>query len=321
MRSSEDRDALFVADFSHPEFGYGRTDTPFQRATVSGAQVEPARIEAGRASLTVTVSAPGVAQGVCTYWLETNTKTLGVDWALNKQHVTDPEAVFIAFPFNLSAATFRADLNGVPCTPEQDQLPGTVRDWYPLQRWVDVSDGERGVTLAPLDSPLVHLGGITTGRWQEQLQPEGPTVMSWALHNHWMVNFKASQGGEIPLRYRLTTHQGPVDDAAAARFAAEAHVPLVVLRDYRRTSNEGSGSFVRISEGDGALIWSKPAEDGDGVIIRVQNLRVAQTNTVSARSEVRRDLVRKVTGDGVSTLLFVWWICSGGGRGCRDATH
>jgi hypothetical protein len=54
---------------------------------------------------------------------------------------------------------------------------------------------------------------------------------------------------------------------------------------------------------------------------RVQNLRVAQTNTVSARSEVRRDLVRKITGDGVSTLLFVWWICSGGGRGCRHAPH
>ena len=39
-----------------------------------------------------------------------------------------------------------------------------VRDWYPLRRWADVSDGERGVTLAPLDAPLVQLGGITTGR-------------------------------------------------------------------------------------------------------------------------------------------------------------
>jgi hypothetical protein len=77
------------------------------------------------------------------------------------------------------------------------------------------------VTIAPLDAPLVHLGGITTGRWAKELEPEGPTVMSWALHNHWMVNFKASQGGEIPLRYRLTTHAGPVDDTAASRFGAE----------------------------------------------------------------------------------------------------
>ena len=311
--STEDRDALFVADFSHPEFGYGRTDTPFRRATVSDARMETARIEGGRASLTVQVSAPGIAKGRCTYWLESNSKSLGVDWTLDKQHVTDPEAVFIAFPFNLSDAAFRADLNGVPCTPEREQLPGTVRDWYPLQRWVDVSDGERGVTLAPLDSPLVHLGGITTGRWQNQLQPEGPTVMSWALHNHWMVNFKASQGGEIPLRYRLTTHQGPCDDAAAARFAAEASVPPVVLRDYRCTVNEGSGSFIRLAEEDRALVWTKPAEDGDGVILRVQNLR-AEPGPVSLHFEAIRPVAARRTsplevdgdaidvGDGVIRL-------------------
>jgi hypothetical protein len=204
-----------------------------------------------------------------------------VDWVLDKQHVTAPEAVFIAFPFNLDGARFRADLNGVPCTPEREQLPGTVRDWYPLHRWVDVSDGERGVTLAPLDSPLVHLGGITTGRWQNQLDPEGPTIMSWALHNHWMVNFKASQGGEIPLRYRLTTHEGACDDVAAAQFAAEASVPPVVLRDYKHTGDERSGSVFRIDDG-GALLWAKPAEDADGIILRVQNLR-SETGTVTLR--------------------------------------
>ena len=35
----------------------------------------------------------------------------------------------------------------MPFTPEADQLNGTVRDWYPVGRWVDVSDGERGVTV------------------------------------------------------------------------------------------------------------------------------------------------------------------------------
>jgi len=54
--------------------------------------------------------------------------------------------------------------------------------------------------VTPLDAPLVHLGGITTGKWARSLEPEGPTIMSWALNNHWMVNFKASQGGQIPLR-------------------------------------------------------------------------------------------------------------------------
>ena len=31
--------------------------------------------------------------------------------------------------FALGTPSFRADLNGVACTPDEDQLNGTVRDW------------------------------------------------------------------------------------------------------------------------------------------------------------------------------------------------
>ena len=114
-----------------------------------------------------------------------------IDWSIDKIDHTNAEAVFIAFPFKLDAANFTLDLNGIPAVPNDDQLDGAAKDWYPVGRWVDVSDGKRGVTVVPLDAPLVHLGGITTGKWDRTLHPEGPTIMSWALNNHWLVNFKA----------------------------------------------------------------------------------------------------------------------------------
>ena len=271
VQSAEDRQALFWGDFSMEDFGYGRTDTPWQRWSVSEVRLEEPILAHGRAAITVEVAGPGIRRARCTYALESHERVLAVDWLLDKEHETGIEAVFVAFPFNLGAPRFRADVNGVPFTPEEDQLPGTVRDWYPLGRWVDVSDGQRGVTLAPLDAPLVHLGGITTGRWARTLEPEGPTVMSWALQNHWMVNFKASQGGEIPLRYRLTTHAGPCDDVAAARFGAERATSPVTLRDYLRTGPE-TGRFAELPSDAPALVTAKPADDGDGVILRVQNL-------------------------------------------------
>ena len=137
---------------------------------------------------------------------------------------------------------------------------------------MDVSDGRRGVALVPLDAPLVHLGGITTALWAPELDPEGPTLMSWALNNHWMVNFKASQGSEMPLCYRLTTHDGPCDDAAAARFGAELATPPIVLRDYLRRG-DASGTFLSIPEEAGVLLTAKPADDGDGLIVRLHNVR------------------------------------------------
>jgi alpha-mannosidase len=271
FESDEDRQALFWGDFSAEDFGYGRTDTPWQRWTVDSVAVNDPVIAYGKVSIAVEVKGPGIARGRCVYSLESDQKSLAVDWVLDKVHETGIEAVFIAFPFNLGTPSFRADINGIPFSPNKDQLNGTVRDWYPLGRWVDVSDNDRGVIVTPLDAPLVHLGGITTGKWARELEPEGPTIMSWAMHNHWMVNFKASQGGEIPLRYRLTTHAGAVDDVAATKFGLESTTPPVAMRDYLRTGPE-SGRFLDVPEDAPVILTAKPADDGDGIIVRVQNL-------------------------------------------------
>jgi hypothetical protein len=239
-------------------------------------------IQAGRASIAVDITARGIRRARCAFSLDSGAKMLAVDLVLDKEHCTDPEAVFIAFPCNLGQPAFRLDLNGIACTPGVDQLPGSVRTWYPVQHWVDVSDQQRGVTIAPLDAPLMHLGGITTARWTPEFDPEGPTLMSWALNNHWMVNFKASQGGEIPLRYRLTTHARPCEDVMAARFGAEAATPALVLRDYVRTG-AASGSWLSLPDDAGVLLTAKPAEDGDGVILRIQQIG-AQAGEIPVRA-------------------------------------
>ncbi len=246
-------------------------DTPWRRSGATKVAVGTPSINEGRAAISLDIEAPGVRSARVTYALDAGTKALNVDWRLDKIHNTDPEAVFVAFPFRLDGKDFTIDLNGIPAKPNRDQLDGAAKDWYPLQRWVDVSDSKRGVTLVPLDAPLVHLGGITTGKWSRMLEPEGPTIMSWALNNHWLVNFKSSQGGKIPLRYRLTTHEGAVEPAAAARFAAEVAQPPVVLRDILSTAAREE-SFFRLANGAPIIVTAKPGEDEGWVALRLQNL-------------------------------------------------
>jgi len=307
---------LFHPDFSAPDFGEWFIDPPFVREPAAGVVIREPVIGDGEVSIAVDVIANGIYKGRCVYRLLTRDKSLHIDWLLDKEPTTDVESVFVAFPFALGEPRFRADINGLPLTPDMDQLPGSVRNWYPVGHWVDVSDGERGVTIAPLEAPLVQLGGITTGRSAEQLELGGaatPTVMSWALNNQWFVNFQASQGGEIPLRYRLNTHEGSCDDLAAHRFGLEQATPPIALRDVKATGLR-TGQFIQI-DGSAELIHVKTAENGDGVILRLQNsspieatarLRVPLFTlaTAALTSPDERDIAQNPIIDGEITVTL-----------------
>ncbi len=277
--SPDDRLAINNYDFSHPDFFIGHKDTPWVREVATTVTVGEAKIAEGRASIEVKIAAPGIDGATVVYSLDAATRSLAIDWTINKLHNPKAEAVFFAFPFNLSKPEFTVDLNGIPARPNDDQLDGAAKDWYPTQRWVDVSDGKRGVTVVPIDAPLVHLGGITTGAWSRTLHPEGPTIMSWAINNHWMVNFKASQGGEIPFRYRLTTHAGPVDATAATRFAAEAMQQPIVMRDLAATGAR-TGQFFTVDPAAPVFVTAKPSETSGWVALRLQNLSRAKARAV-----------------------------------------
>ena len=261
-----------------PDFGAWNTDLMFNREVPNSVKVSKPIIEKGRVAISIECKIKGVKRATCIYWLDAGSKELGIEWEIDKEHVRDAEELFIAFPYNLGKPEFRADVNGVAFSPDADQLPGTVKDWFPVRNWVDVSDDSYGVTMAPIDAPLTQFGGITTSKAAAKLEPEGANLMSWALNNHWIVNFKASQGGLIPLRYRLTTHAGKVEDSTAAKFANEVHNPAVVMRDYIRKTPVSSKSFISIRKGEGATITTKESTFDDGIVLRVHSsIRKAQS--------------------------------------------
>jgi len=156
-----------------------------------------------------------------------------------KGWVLDPEAVLFRFPFALEEPQVRVDGPFGSYRPELDQLPGASRNYYSLQRWVDLSDPEWGVTVASIDAPLIQLGeirtdGIVTG-WMERAE-SSPVLLSYVMNNYWETNYRAAQDDEVEFRYTLRAH-GPFDPEAAKRFGLEEARPLL----YRLvTDREGS---------------------------------------------------------------------------------
>ncbi len=270
--SEEGRAALFAPDFSAKDFGSWRDDAEFAYDGPTAATVHEASTSRGRARVVVDLVGPGVRSATCAFTLWQGSRRLDIDWIFDKVAVADPESVFFAFPFSLADASFLGDFNGIVCQPDVEQLPGSVKSWYPVQGWVGLDSVEHSLVLVPLDAPLVHLGGVNTGRTVEHLDSGSPVVMSWALNNHWFVNFKAQQDGHIRLRYSLTSMAGHLDLEKATRFSAEARTPPVVLRDRRPISPTTDVAF-NVVEGADIVVGSKVSEDGRGVVVRLVNFK------------------------------------------------
>ena len=281
----DDRQAIFALDFESEHYGDRLTDTPFRRSGPSKVEIMPAQRHADRLEIEARMEAKGARWVKVRYALPLYEKALHIDMVVDKTFNTRPEAVYLPFPLAIDRPAFHLDLNGVPLEPEREQLPGSCRDWYGIQRWAECGDESLSVTLVPLDSPLVQVGGITTGRWAHELDAREATLVSWALHNHWDTNFKASQGEETLLRYRLTSSEG-YDPAASSRFAANASVPPLIVRVPNAELGE-SGTFMTPQPEGKCELQLKTAADGRGIIAHAHNLgpdAVAQSLTFPALS-------------------------------------
>jgi alpha-mannosidase len=264
----DDRRAIFALNFDREDFGIRHKDTPFHRQGSHQVELMPARVEPEGAVVEVRLQAAGARSVRVRYRLPDHHKALEMDLVVDKTPVITAEAIYIPFAFALENPRFHLDLNGVPLEPEAEQLPGSCRDWYGIHRWAEVNDGDVSIVLVPMDAPLVQVGGIQTGRWQEHLEAHAAMLVSWPIHNHWDTNFKASQSEDILLRYRLTSRQG-YDPVAATRFAVEQTPPLIVRAPGAEIG--ASGQFLQVTPGDAAEVHLKPAANGEGVILHVFN--------------------------------------------------
>lgn len=263
------REAIFITNFRIPRYGVPLTDTRFRREGPTQIQIGPSHGGPAGVSVELALHAPGATGLRMRYSLPHHEKALHLDLVIDKTPVNEPESIYVAFPLALEAPRFHLDLNGVPLVPDEEQLPGSCRDWYGIQRWAEAGDQAVSVVVVPVDAPLVQVGGIQTGRWAEHLQINEPTLLSWPVQNHWTTNFQARQSGELLFRYRLTSMPG-YDAAAASRFAAEQLVPPIIVRTPEATAGP-SGTFLTVAPEGVADVQLKRAEDGRGLIVRAFN--------------------------------------------------
>ncbi len=197
-------------------------------------------------------------------------KRLELHYTLVKKDITDPEAVYVAYPFRGEKDAISYEAQGGAVVPGRDQLEGTSSDWHAVQNFIRISSAGGHAVLCSDEIPLAHIGGLNLGKFQYIARFEKPHVYSWVLNNYWVTNFRASQRGELRWRYALTSHkQGDLSDAA--RFGWETRIPLltrVFPPGGRQLAH--SASLLKCDRDHILLVAARPEEPGGGLLLHVR---------------------------------------------------
>ena len=193
---------------------------------------------------------------------------------VDKLPVRAKEGVHFGFGFNVPVGVVRMDVPWGVVRPELDQIPGACKNWFTVQRWVDISNDKLGVTWTTPDAPLVEIGGLTANligsladlrAWLEHVEPS-QTLYSWAMNNHWHTNYRAEQEGPTVFRYLIWPHDGPYSPELAAQVGLETSQPLLVLP---ARGEAPKAPPLTLPSGRGMATAFKPSEDGKAWILRL----------------------------------------------------
>ena len=199
----------------------------------------------------------------------------------------DKESIRFAFPTNIKNPVSRIDLAWAVIQPEKDQLAGSNKNYFTAQRWIDISNDKKGITLATIDAPFIEFGGMTAETWMANPDKEwfsktssSSLCYSWAMNNSWHTNFKASQEGITSFSYALKVHN-QFNNLSAYKFGVENSQPLHII--YNDNTIKRYSPVVMLDSTSSLVITRiKPSEDGN-LIVRVFNptKKSASTNLIT----------------------------------------
>jgi len=152
---------------------------------------------------------------------------------IDKKAIRDKESIHIAFPFAVTDALVKIGIGDSYISPPAGQLAGANKDFFSVQRWLDLSDKDNGVTITSPQGALFEMGEMVNEVknangykvWKEE-SVSSSTLFLYALNNYWHTNYKADQSGTIRFDVYIQFH-GAFDPVKAQRFGYEVTQPLI----------------------------------------------------------------------------------------------
>jgi len=210
------------------------------------------------------------------------------------------ESAYLAWPLAFANPDFSYEIQNGVVHPSRDMLPGAGAEWFSVQHWAKIADQRKtAAAIFTLDNPLITLGDISRRLWlHSNIGPRPPHIFSFIYTNYHQPH-DLLRHWDIPARYDTLTFRHALvsgdetqtADVALSRLGWELATPaeanFITERDKSwarpATLDAKRGSFLEIADPAGATLVSawKPAEDGQGTILRLLDLGAGQPRQVT----------------------------------------
>lgn len=241
-------------------------------------------------------------------------KKIEIVYKLRKKAITDPEAVYVSFPYEVSGGKIYLDVPGGTIEAGVDQIPGSSNDWYTVQNFATARNNDFQVVMGSEEIPLMQFGAINTGRYQAGATPQSTNMYSWPMNNYWVTNFNADQMGEMKWSYFVSSS---ADNSIeyATKFAWENRIPLrtrVLPASNTPGKTIAATSLLRIIPENLLLVNMKPVAGENAVMLQLREIGGKKATFAVSSDKIRfgKPVVCDVTGTPIakrSSLEFNPW--------------
>ena len=205
-------------------------------------------------------------------------------YSMKKLPVTDPEGLYVSFPFSLANSHHVVEVAGGTMVAGKEQIAGSASDWNGIQDFAALRSDSGQIIFVSPEIPMVQLGDINTGKFArvglppptvkagDGAYPASGYIYSWVLNNYWTTNFLASQAGELKWSYMITSTSDP-SNTVAKHFGMENRVPFlnrVFPASVKTDSLQIPRSFFASSLSSVVLVDTHPSHSGKGIILQLR---------------------------------------------------
>ncbi|MHB9078688.1 MAG: glycoside hydrolase family 38 N-terminal domain-containing protein [Pirellulaceae bacterium] len=114
-----------------------------------------------------------------------------------------PEIFFLGFTLPCPGVLPSASNGGLPFVPYQDQLPGTCRDYFSIDGWLNYETPAGQWLWATRDAPLVTFQDHQVLARAHEAPPQTNRVLAMLFNNIWFTNFVADSHGALEFQFDL----------------------------------------------------------------------------------------------------------------------